>query len=530
MLVDDDFAASPYEMMEEDLGRNMGSATTASPFKGRFTDGRTQSIYTAAELSAMGLTSGYIHSISYYITTKNSGTAFRNFNLKLALSNEDEYGSYPHFYPSGTTVYSGDLFTVAGKMKISLSTPFYWDGYSNLMVSTCYDNTSTSGDDQVRFENTSQAPKALSEFINGGSGCSNDFMPEAHGLRPVIALEIAVGAEVALEMNSNTGYAECELGPHSTVYFYEEDEGKVMMTLKNNSGHDYGCTRVEIDQDGMGAVSLWGTSYQSTGKTLMISPDIPNSNGQMEVSLYYAREEIESWEQQNVLGNNRNHLRLTTCSTPISGSHGGQCESFPVTITNYGGDLIFKSNVTQGFSGLTLSNWTGGFLAVSGLTLEGEKEGEKVTLKTTPVGTWTQGDLIELEYLCQQEDRWISLGKDVAETMALQAYLLPSGCPWVSYRAVLHSTDGSIIYSNTVDFENQEDWKVHYSDGEAWLVNGHESTEYRLQTLTGQQIEGWTQSPFESKAVFSSDLSRGAYLLTGLNAQGIRTETVVLIY
>ena len=54
----------------------MSSSSTYGPFYGSYQDTRYQFLYTASELTAMGLTAGTITEIGIEVVTKNSTGAF----------------------------------------------------------------------------------------------------------------------------------------------------------------------------------------------------------------------------------------------------------------------------------------------------------------------------------------------------------------------------------------------------------------------------------------------------------------------
>jgi hypothetical protein len=111
------FDANPY-------GVNMGS-------------GKSQILYTAAELKAIGVTAGNLESIAFKAASQFNGPSV-SFEIKLAnVPNSSLTGTF--LTPTMTSVYTfnGPMTVTAGWNVHQFSTPFYWDGTSNLLVTIC---------------------------------------------------------------------------------------------------------------------------------------------------------------------------------------------------------------------------------------------------------------------------------------------------------------------------------------------------------------------------------------------------------
>jgi len=108
---------------------------------------RMQIIYTAKELYKAGLNAGYINSIAFDVAKKIStrSDSFRNFTIKMACTTDDHFlpsKSYSGYFVFGsytfTTVYNKKITgTIQGWNQYLFSTPYYWDGVSNLVVEIC---------------------------------------------------------------------------------------------------------------------------------------------------------------------------------------------------------------------------------------------------------------------------------------------------------------------------------------------------------------------------------------------------------
>lgn len=117
----------------------IGTATTLTSatsqptaFCNRWEQYWCQMVYTAAELTAAGLTAGYINSITFNITTLGDGTNVTNFTVALGTAPSTLTG----FTTTGlTTVYGPATYAhTVGANTINFDGSYYWDGTSNILV------------------------------------------------------------------------------------------------------------------------------------------------------------------------------------------------------------------------------------------------------------------------------------------------------------------------------------------------------------------------------------------------------------
>lgn len=99
----------------------------------------TQQLYPAASISAAGgtPTAGAIRKLRFSINS-TSGSAYNdNWTIYMGNTSKTSFASTTDWVPlsSLTSVFSGTVsFSGAGWMEITLSTPFAWDGTSNIVV------------------------------------------------------------------------------------------------------------------------------------------------------------------------------------------------------------------------------------------------------------------------------------------------------------------------------------------------------------------------------------------------------------
>ena len=123
-----------------------GTSTFTTPYRGAQGAHKVQMLYTAAELTALGMTPGSrIDTAGFEITAFTAPDTFVNFSISMKNTSGTSLATA---FESGTTlVYSTPalILATAGAQVVShgLTTPFLWDGVSNLLVETCFNNETT---------------------------------------------------------------------------------------------------------------------------------------------------------------------------------------------------------------------------------------------------------------------------------------------------------------------------------------------------------------------------------------------------
>jgi hypothetical protein len=118
-------------------GTLLTSATTQpTAFCNRWSGYRSQTVYTAAELIASGLTAGSITSMAYNITTLGDSATNAGFTVKIGTTTLSTLSTTFESTASFTTVFPSQTYThtASGLQVINFSTPYVWDGASNIII------------------------------------------------------------------------------------------------------------------------------------------------------------------------------------------------------------------------------------------------------------------------------------------------------------------------------------------------------------------------------------------------------------
>ncbi len=208
--------------------------------------------------------------------------------------------------------------------------------------------------------------------------------------------------QVETDLNSNnTEY----LGPNSTVYWYDQTSGEVMLRVDNATAHDYGCTDVTVDREGTGATLYMDGSmnYACTDKTFLVTPATNNAAGNYNIRLYYSAAEIAGWE--TATGQARGNINVAKTGGPISNiTPATPLANGP---TNYYGinpnrgtfattEFWVEADFTTGFSGFAAGIENTNPVPVEFVSLSAEWQ-DRDALLTWEVGDFSNLRIFEVE-------------------------------------------------------------------------------------------------------------------------------------
>ena len=157
---------------------------------------RNQFLYYASELQAMGMANGgQINSIAFDIATVGAVTQFQNFTVKLKCSNLNDLSA--SWDVGLTEVIPAYTHTVtAGWNVLNLTTPYYWDGVSNLVVEVCYDNAAFISNTNSQNRYTSTLNQTVRYATSTSQGvCMYSSFSSASNQRPNIQINYCGGPD-----------------------------------------------------------------------------------------------------------------------------------------------------------------------------------------------------------------------------------------------------------------------------------------------------------------------------------------------
>jgi hypothetical protein len=225
-----------------------GTSTTSdypSPFDNIYTGVKTQMLVRASELQAAGFSAGDITAIGFDVLGLGSTYTFTNFNVSIGQTTSNALTSGT--FESGLTqVYSNSSFTATANSinQFVFNTPFAWDGTSNIVLETCYNNSSyTFSYPTIRYTTGLGFTASQYKYDDDNSNiCSNsttglnDGDVETSTSRPNIQFTITYGCSsprqaVIAEVYPNPSIA---LGNDTSIC-----EGSILTLDAGNPGADY---------------------------------------------------------------------------------------------------------------------------------------------------------------------------------------------------------------------------------------------------------------------------------------------------
>ncbi len=180
-----------------------------------------------------------------------------------------------------------------------------------------------------------------------------------------------------------TSSDEQYLGPFDDVYFYNTD-GDIMVRIVNNTGHDYGCTTVEVQHDGTAAsgVSANNGAEDLTDKAYKVTPTNNNPAGDYDITLYYTAAEINGWQASAANGDSDpiTDLKMfkgasdvrTDATVEEATPTAGTAPNFP---TGTPTDFAVTANYTTGFSSFAVGSPGAAIMVETKVFLQGPLAG-----------------------------------------------------------------------------------------------------------------------------------------------------------
>lgn len=341
-----------------------------APFRGAYEDARTEIIYLASELTALGYSAGNITAIAFDVSSKNSSLPYSNFQVLMQNSSDTQVDGA--FETGLTTVYTGSVTTALGWNTITLSTPFAWDGTSSLIVQLCFDNSSSSSSDYVNATTSAFVSMEYSRD-NGVAGCSIASVQFNSSDRPNTRFTIEQVVEVASTLN-DTRHAYLVNG--ETAYFTNSSD-QIIASVQQTSGSDIGCVTLTIDGAGTGtSMPGWmGGSYSITDKTFLITAD---NDADYEVTFFFSDAELNTWGANKTT---LNMLKSTGAISSASIANSTIVENANLTVATYGSaNNIYYRETFNSFSGFALTDAPESILPIELINFRGEQVDEQINL------------------------------------------------------------------------------------------------------------------------------------------------------
>lgn len=247
---------------------NIGNGTASSgyPFSTYYTDGRVQVLYLASEIAASNspnipksISKVGFNIISYSSQVMNS--------FKISMQNTQATLLTGWLNSGWSTCYSGTYAVPGTGWKyIDLTTPFVWDGTSNLLVEICFDNSSYSNYSYVYA--TENVNKTWGNRADNSSGCTMSS-GNAELNRPNISLTMSqpikinnISGTVPNSFSVSQNHPN-PFNPQTKINFDVSENGFVILKVYDILGREVTTLVNEIKTPGKYSVDFNGNELSS---------------------------------------------------------------------------------------------------------------------------------------------------------------------------------------------------------------------------------------------------------------------------
>ncbi len=151
---------------------NATTSSVGAAYPTRGGNGRQQYLIKASELTALGLTAGNIASLSFYVTGAAGNPATLNgYNIKMAATAATVLTT-TFQVPTFTTVFGPVNYTptLNALNTHTLTTPFNWNGTSNILIDICFSNGVTGSSAYRTYQTASTFVSTTYYQVNGTAG------------------------------------------------------------------------------------------------------------------------------------------------------------------------------------------------------------------------------------------------------------------------------------------------------------------------------------------------------------------------
>ncbi|MFH2095519.1 MAG: hypothetical protein ABIJ16_07435, partial [Bacteroidota bacterium] len=158
-----------------------------APYGNWYWGAKHQFLIPASEIYAAGGNPGLINGIGFNVVTPN-GVALSGFEIKIKTTSSTALTTT--FETGMTSVYYASTYTeTAGWNMHTFSTPFIWDGASNIVIETCFNNGSYTYNAIVN-QTTTAYVSSIQYHADASGICATASGATTHTQRPNIRLDM----------------------------------------------------------------------------------------------------------------------------------------------------------------------------------------------------------------------------------------------------------------------------------------------------------------------------------------------------
>ena len=186
-----------------------------APYGNFWFGAKNQFVYYASELIAAGATAGPITQLGFNITSINSGNPLSDFNISIKNTSTSNLTSWETGL--STVYYTSSYAPVTGWNIHQLSTPFNWEGTSNIIIETCFNNVGPyTNNESTEWTTGFSDTVSIYYTADHDSVCTGNFTPSYSTSRPNLKFGNQLADDIGLT-SLNGLYSGCHLGNNEVV-------------------------------------------------------------------------------------------------------------------------------------------------------------------------------------------------------------------------------------------------------------------------------------------------------------------------
>jgi hypothetical protein len=179
---------------------NPGTATTTgnpNPFYTTFWGNKVQMMIRASELAAAGYTAGNITHIAFDVLGVTTSLALTNFTIQMTQTTQNALTAWVN--TGLQTVYTTPSYNIIANAnsinEFMLSTPYPWDGTSNIVIQTCFNNSGWNGSQTIRYNSNVGFNASLYYYADQAGMCTTTSYYGPLTSRPNIRVTMSAGCK-----------------------------------------------------------------------------------------------------------------------------------------------------------------------------------------------------------------------------------------------------------------------------------------------------------------------------------------------
>lgn len=192
-------ATGVVAQVELGTDQNQGTGTSwPNVFGNWYWGAKHQILVRADELVNQGFAGGTFNQLAMEIATQNGTTTYRDFTIKMGCTTLDELTA-GNYIDGLTTVFFEDTLTIAqGWMNFQLNPGFDWPGGVNIVIETCFNNSSFTQSSPTYYTNTAYN-SVIYQFADAANVCTDPlFNQGASTQRPNLRFTVCAGVNESL--------------------------------------------------------------------------------------------------------------------------------------------------------------------------------------------------------------------------------------------------------------------------------------------------------------------------------------------